>query len=92
MATRKKVSTGQVLRERRNGVEASGTTPREEPTDSAEMAATHDKGSHFRRVTARVRKDTYDEVQQRLGEQGYRDFGDLVQSLMEAWLQGKVSA
>ena len=91
MATRKKVSTGQVLRERRSGLEATGTTPREEPTAPAEIVASPDKRSHFRRVTARVRKDTYDEVQHRL-EKGHRDFGDLVQTLLEAWLQGKVSA
>jgi hypothetical protein len=43
----------------------------------------------YRQVSAWVRRDTYDRVSIRLIREDRREFSDLVQALLEAWLHAR---
>ena len=68
------------------------------PTRKAEQPAVHPKAGRpktgkrsnpdYQQVSAWVRRDTYRRVMDRLYvKEGRREFSDLVQSLLEAWLK-----
>ncbi len=43
---------------------------------------------NYRQVSAWIRRDTYDRVTIRLVRENRREFSELLQTLLEAWLKG----